>query len=153
MKTTNQKMKSGLLFVAILMATATIAQPRQAPQNGGEKGDKIEAMRVAFITQQLNLTPEEAQKFWPVYNQYHEDIKTLRRNFKTAEGQELSADQQLDFEQKKLDLKKRYKAQFEGVIGKEKVNSLYGLEDDFRKKMQEERQRRQQNGGAPHGNR
>ena len=34
--------------------------------------DRINAYRIAFLTRRLNLTPQEAQKFWPVYNEYQD---------------------------------------------------------------------------------
>ena len=40
--------------------------------------DKIEALKVAFITKRLNLSPEESQKFWPIYNQYEAEKKQNR---------------------------------------------------------------------------
>jgi hypothetical protein len=41
-------------------------------QNGnGQRQEKIQALKIAFITQKLKLTPAEAEKFWPVYNQYN----------------------------------------------------------------------------------
>lgn len=148
MKSVNRLMKATTLTLAVCIALLTYAQ---SPQDGGGRADKIEALRIAFISQQLNLTPAEAQKFWPVYNQYHSDMKALRQNFKLPEGQNPSAEQQLDFEQRKLDLKKKYKTEFEGCLGREKVNRLYGLEDEFRKKMQDLREQRQQNGAGPRG--
>jgi uncharacterized protein YaiL (DUF2058 family) len=82
-----------------------------------------------------------------VYNAYRGDMKTLRQNFKAddKDGTPLTADQQLEFEQKKLDLKKRFKPQFEQAIGKEKLNLLMQVEEDFKrelmKAMQESRGR------------
>ncbi|MDB5282722.1 MAG: hypothetical protein JWO06_1797, partial [Bacteroidota bacterium] len=112
--------------------------------------EKVEALRIAYITQQLNLTPAEAQKFWPVYNVYKGDLETLRKNF----GSNLTAEQQLDMEQKKLDLKKKYKPQFEGALGTEKLNQLYNLERKFQEKLREIREQRMQqrgNGGGGGG--
>lgn len=132
-------MKALLTAAVILMMSSLYAQ------EGGEvnKGERIEALRVAYISQELGLTPAEAQKFWPVYNQYRGEMEILRKNFRTGQGQ-MTAEQQLDFEQKKLDLKKRYKLQFESTLGKEKCNQLYGLEDKFREKMKALRDQRQQ---------
>lgn len=131
-----------LTATCFVVALLSMAQPPQ----GGDKREKIEALRIAFISERLNLTPEEAQKFWPVYNQYQTDLKSLRDNFGMGPGKpQLTADQALDFDQKKLDLKKKYKAQFETVIGKEKVNTLYNLEEEFRRKLQEMREQRKQN--------
>ncbi len=144
------KLRSTVLFVALLTVTCTaFAGHGYYRQNNGQNpGDKIEALRIAYITQQLNLTPEEAQKFWPVYNSYKNDLQTMRKNFK---GADLTAEQQLDLEQKKLDLKKKYKPQFETALGTEKLNQLYNLERKFQEKLKEVREQRMQqrgNGGG-----
>ncbi len=141
-------MIAAILIAIIVFGTNVYAQPPQGSPDGGGKGDKIESLRIAFISQRLNLTPEEAQKFWPVYNQYHTDIKSLRNNFGMGPGKpQLTADQSIDFDQKKLDLRKKYKAQFEAVLGKEKVNILYNLEEEFKQKLKELRDERQQKRG------
>ena len=150
-----------IITTLILLGLVTATAFSQGP--GKEKSDKIESLRIAFISERLNLTPDEAQKFWPVYNQYHDDIKALRNNFGMGPGKpQLTAEQSLDFEQKKLDLKKKYKAQFESVLGKEKVNTLYNIEEEFRQKLKEMRDERQRQkggmqgpppGGEPRGNR
>lgn len=115
-------------------------------QVGGQK-EKVESMRIAFITHRLDLTTEESKQFWPVYNNYRADLATLRRNFYTkGEGdRHLSADEQLEFEQKKLDLKKRYKPLMEQAIGKDKMNLLVKAEEDFKRMLvQTIRNRREQ---------
>lgn len=143
MKTT--ALKTMMLFIAVtamLLSKTTQAQ-------SGDGADKVESLRIAFISQRLNLTPEEAQKFWPVYNQFQNEMKALRQKHRLVEGQP-TADESLQFEEDRLNLKKKYKTQFESVIGKEKVNTLYGLEEEFRRKLQEMRQQRQQ-GNPPAG--
>lgn len=123
-------MKKYLLVISMMMSVAAFAQ-----RPGGN--EKIESYRVAFITNKLGLTPDESQRFWPVYNAYRRDMKTLRQNFRQEEAEEgaLSADQRLQFEQKKLDLKKKYKPEIEAAIGKEKMNLLMQAEDDFKKEL------------------
>ena len=155
---TNRKLKTmkklmlTATLIAVLFNTAIFAQaPLQPPQGQGDRGEKIEALRIAFISQQLNLTPQEAQKFWPVYNQFHGDMKTLQQNFKMDAKVQLTAEQQLDMEQKKLDLKKKYKGQFEVALGKDKVNQLYNLERQFHEKLKELREQRQQQRGNGQG--
>lgn len=44
-----------------------------------ERGQKIKAMKTAFLTQELSLTPTEAEKFWPVYNKYDSQIWAVKR--------------------------------------------------------------------------
>src|SRR5579863_5444415 len=116
-----------IIWLSIWMAGGFLgfAGPR-FQQNNQPPADRIEALRIAFISEKLNLTPAEAEKFWPVYNAYKKDLDALRKNYH-SEGP-LPAEQQLDFEQKKLDLKRTYKAQFEGALGTEKLNHLYNLE-------------------------
>ena len=118
------------MFIILLMSKSVYAQANQK--------EKVESMRIAFITHRLNLTPNEAKAFWPVYNSYRHDLSTLRRNFYPMDDgtdPHLDADRQLEFEQKKLDLKKRYKPELEQAIGKEKMNQLIGAEEDFKRML------------------
>ncbi len=131
------------LVIALFVCVAT---PNVNAQVGGQK-EKVESMRIAFITHRLDLTAEESKQFWPVYNNYRSDLATLRRNFYSkGEGdRHLSADEQLEFEQKKLDLKKRYKPLMEQAIGKDKMNLLVKAEEDFKRMLvQTIRNRREQ---------
>ena len=64
-------MKSALLSLFLLVYTCAIsfAQPPE-DDNNKEKREQIQAQKIAFISTQLELTPDEAQKFWPIYNRY-----------------------------------------------------------------------------------
>ena len=49
-----------------------------------EKGrEKIKTLKISYLTEKLNLTPEEAQKFWPIYNAYDEEQHALRSRQRT----------------------------------------------------------------------
>jgi len=140
--TTYKRFVSALIIVLIsgaLMAQSTTKE-------------KVEAMRVAFITNRLELRPEEAKQFWPIYNSYRHDLTQLRRSFfpkDDGSDPHLDANRQLEFEQKKLDLKKQYLPQFEQVIGKAKVNKLVSAEEDFKRLLiQTMRNRREQRPGG-----
>ena len=61
-----KKIKCLLLFLFIALTLNTWAQETES---SGLK-DKIEARRVSFITQRLDLSPAESQVFWPTYKQY-----------------------------------------------------------------------------------
>src|SRR5688572_11227273 len=97
-------MNTAIIIAMMIIGINARAQPPQGP-DGDNKGERIEALRIAFISRELNLSPQEAEKFWPVYNQFRGDLKTLHQNFKMDGDRQLSAEQQLDMEQKKLDLK------------------------------------------------
>ena len=68
-------MKKTILILFVAIATKAFSQQPPAPPTPPTppeppKKEKMEAMRVGFITQKLDLTSEEAQKFWPVYNEF-----------------------------------------------------------------------------------
>ena len=132
-----------LLLTMLFTGNGVFAQ--QAP-GAQSQHDKIEALRIAFISQQLNLSPEEAQRFWPVYNQYRSESEALQASY--GPGAQLTADQQLEMEQKKLDLKRKYKPQFEAALGTAKLNELYNLEHKFQEKLKEIREQRMQQRAA-----
>jgi hypothetical protein len=125
------------LINMLLLCFALSATAQQHPPHDKGQHERVESFRIAYITEHLKLTPEEAQRFWPVYNAYRADLKTLRKNFRADDndGTPLTADQQLEFDQKKLDLKKRFKPQFEQAIGKDKLNLLLQVEDNFKKEL------------------
>ena len=121
-----------LIFISISFA---------AFSQGGKK-DKIEALRVAFITQQLNLTTDESQKFWPVYNEYQDKFRAARKEFKgTAttfasdkEAQDF-LDAELLFKQRELNLYKEYYDKFKKILPLKKVAALRQAEEEFKKEL------------------
>ncbi|MCB0697691.1 MAG: hypothetical protein KDC07_10020, partial [Chitinophagaceae bacterium] len=69
--------KTGLFLLTMLLAVTTvIAQPDR-----DHKHDRIKALKIAYITEKLDLTSEQAQKFWPVYNRYEKEKWDTRRKF------------------------------------------------------------------------
>jgi hypothetical protein len=96
---------------------------------------KIQAMELAFITKELNLNPAEAQKFWPIFNQYRNDLK------QAAQAKDYKDN--LDRQQKMLDVRKKYKTDFEKVVSQERANKVFGAEDEFKSLVRKEFQKRQ----------
>jgi hypothetical protein len=108
------------LLLIILMGVTAIAQAQEPPppkmgrmQGGmppppppGERPN-IEAIKVAYITKQLNLSAEEAQKFWPVHNAYMAELKKARQENKSAE---------LAFEEQALSIRKKYNNDFKKIL-------------------------------------
>lgn len=101
----------------------------------GQRAEKVQALKIAFLTQKLHLTSGEAEKFWPVYNSYENEIKQLRT--------ERNGDV-LDNEEKLLEIRKKYKPSFERILGPQRVNDLFNAEREFRnvliKRLKEQRQ-------------
>src|SRR4051794_23614731 len=105
----------------------------------GNKEDKeqIEAVRTAYITNQLNLTPEEAQKFWPIYNRYFSEVKKAKQE---------SPDDIVAFQEKLVNIRKKYKADFKSVLGTdERVNKVYTAEAKFISMLKNELKNRHNN--------
>jgi hypothetical protein len=128
--------KKGLLGIILFlnMSTELIAQERR------EHYQRIEAIKVAFITKKLDLKTEEAQKFWPVYNNYQKELMVLMRK-RREDRQKTDIDPNekinvdLTYESRMLDLKKKYKKLYLKVIPAEKVLLLYQAEREFREHL------------------
>lgn len=62
------------VFISIfaLLTVSTFAQK-------GEKHERIEALRTAYLTQELEMSSEEAQRFWPIYNSYDKEAHELKK--------------------------------------------------------------------------
>ncbi len=108
-------MKTLLLILLISFSTISALQAQDGPGD-----EKIQALKIAFITQKLNLSSDEAQTFWPIYNKYDSEIKNIQH------GDVLKGEEQL------LNIRKKYKSSFEKVIGQQKLNKLFNAERDFR---------------------
>ena len=72
-------MKKYLLIVTLLFGSFSMAFAQESqPGNDLNKQEKIQALYVAYVTQQLALTPDEAQKFWPLHTQFANDLKAVK---------------------------------------------------------------------------
>lgn len=99
----------------------------------GEKGERVESLKIAFISGKLNLDPKTAERFWPIYNQYEQELKVVAQEYKAAKkSDDVSADDLLDQQQKVIDLKRKYNSIFLKVINNEQLNRLYQAEKEFR---------------------
>ena len=115
-------------------------QPQQQQQ---ADGGKLKALQIAYLTNKLNLKPEEAERFWPVFNQYQEEIRKVR-----LEGKNLT---EVDKEQKIVDIRKKYFEEFSKVLNKERADRVFKADNEFRdvirKEIQERRQLNQERRG------
>ena len=113
-----------------------------------KKRQKIESEKIAYITNALDLSLEEAQAFWPLYNEYSvkknavnqkriKEFDNLKENKSSLSEQEIGIilDQKFKMEQEILDLKMNYKKEFQKVISNTQLSNLYHAEREFRKKF------------------
>lgn len=131
------------LVLTFIIATTTIAQ-----EDKESKREKIKALKVAFITERLELTPDEAQTFWPVYNIYdgrvndiydteRKVMRELRTDFDTMD--EAAATKTLQtiqsLEKQKLDARAELLSGLKDKITSKKTLVLFKAENDFRRDL------------------
>jgi len=133
--------KLSTTILLLLLSNIVFSQNRKAHK------EKIKAMKVGFITSKLDLTPKEAQIFWPVFNEFntkmdaiHSEKRKLKRKERENENlnnEELEkiVDNHIVLEQKELDIKKEYHIQFKRILPINKVAKLYRANHDFKKEL------------------
>jgi len=138
-------MKIKLLLPLLLLFTlAGFSQTHQ------EKRDQIKALKISYITTELNLTTAESEKFWPVYNVYEEKIYQIRHEklrplFKQLGDGALDKMSEKDArayldkfqaaDEEQFNLRKKMINDLRPVIGSVKLIKLKKVEDDFNKKL------------------
>lgn len=136
--------KFALSLIALCIAAAAYAQ---GPQKGA--ANRLESEHVAFLTQALDLSPEEAQAFWPVYNKakkedreaYKEVMekgKALREAVKEEKGEEEISRLLDEYQKAKADKKDVFaacKTDFVKAVGIVKTAKFYLAEENFRNKQ------------------
>ena len=135
-------------LLSFLVVGITMAQPPERPAGPRGKGprpskENVEALKVAFMTRHLNLTIEEAQKFWPAYNACFEELKKARQEKK---------EDVLAFEEASLNIKKKYRNDFKKALGSdERVNKALTADRAFMEMIKRELQNRREGQGPRDG--
>ena len=117
-------------------------------QDGGRKGDRLgqlENAKIAFITNRVSLTQEQAQKFWPVYNEFstkrrelNKSARLLRRDITESMSDAQIRDnitQSFALRQQELTLEKDYFDKFQKFISLRQVAQLLNAERDFTREV------------------
>jgi hypothetical protein len=139
MKKTNIYKAIGI-FILLLILNIANAQ-------GGQKRDrkaieeKVRSMRVGYITDALELTPEESQKFWPIYNQYETEKLALLKDRPTDNKVDTDAEgtafinRYFDLKEKEISIEKKYIDKFKTAISVRKIAKLFMTEKKFRQEI------------------
>lgn len=128
-------------FILIILTLLCVPYPGYAQQgNDAEIRDRIRAAEIAYLSQKLDLTPDEAQKFWPLYNQYTREVETLiaeRRNRLGGNKPEANVtdNNELKYDQRMLDIKTHYNKEFQKVLPTNKAGSVFRSEREFRNQL------------------
>ncbi len=143
-----------ILLLGFLVMTSAIAQEEEIATADSKAQEKIKAARIAYITERLGLTPDEAEKFWPVYREFSMKRQELKKQFKEnrknpdpnktlEQNEKESIELGLNLKQRELDLEKEYSGKLLNVVPAQKVMALRKAEDDFRRILIDQIQKRQ----------
>jgi hypothetical protein len=145
-------MKRGILFLATLVMISVNNVISQTPPR-----EKLDAYRIAFFTKRLNLTSQEAEKFWPVYNEFQSrknalqlDRSAIIRSFNqnelnmTEKEMTESADKLIALEVQEASLAQEYHRKFKEILSPVKVMRLYQAENQYRLMLLQELKQNQE---------
>jgi len=112
-------------------------------QKNSEQFQKIEVAKIAYITKRLELSPQEAQKFFPLYNQYRQEMRTIVQEKRSDNNKRRSANE-LEFDSEVLSCKKKYRELFKNAVSSSKASRFFEVEREFREQLFKELQSRKQ---------
>ena len=138
-------MRSILLLFILTLSFTAFAQDSD-PQNMRRGREEIESYKRAYLTEKLDLTPELAEKFWPLYNEFgkkRNDLRIerskLRLDLSKSELDDNEADRivktELSLRKKEIELEEEYYEKFREVLTPTKLVALLRAEMDFNREM------------------
>ena len=142
-----------LFFSVLLIAAGASLWAQPDPE---KRDERLQAYRIAIFTEVLHLTPEEAQGFWPVYNEYLENRERVQDDLKPKKQLDAMNDNEVEeqikrhFEmrQRDLDQERDLYQKLRKVLPLRKIAKLPNAEREFRErlliKLQDARAKRQE---------
>ncbi|MFN5417485.1 MAG: hypothetical protein ACK5B9_10545 [Flavobacteriia bacterium] len=145
--------KISAILIIVLLSVININLFAQ--EKGPKRGEKIKQLKIAYITEQLNLTVAESEKFWPVYNEMELKLKNNRKENKkviddlsnnvetfTDEDFKKNVNKLFDNDIAQTTIRKDYYTKIAAVIGYKKATKLLKVEKDFKQKLVKELKKR-----------
>jgi Spy/CpxP family protein refolding chaperone len=139
------KINKLLPLILFLITLNGVAQSRFK-----EKKEQIRALKIAFITDELKLTTDEATKFWPLYNNFEEKqrelkqqkIRSYMKRFESGEVEKMSDKEATNFlnqmentEDEMYQLRKKFVSNLKDILPPIKIIKLKKVEEDFNRKL------------------
>lgn len=151
------------LLLMLLTGRMAFAQPDgfdDGPPDEKRK-ERIERLKRAYISEKLDLTVEEAEKFWPLYNEFNGKRESIRKAIRQAHKSMDAAtsdkqvadllDQIATKRKEEVDAETKFGKDALPVLGAEKTKRLMGIEQEFKKEMMQRLKERRENGQGPGG--
>jgi len=133
-------------IIILLLATVALSFAFNSCSNNTKKSqEELKSQKIAFLTQKLELTPAEAEKFWPVYNEYWERkykiigdkrtaMKYCTENMRSMKEEEIAkyANMYIDFQKQESELLAEFNGKFREILPPSKVFKLYQADYEFK---------------------
>ena len=134
-------------FLLTLAASPMTAQEHRQDGNHRKWEESMRAEKIAYFTEALELSTEEAEKFWPVYNmseqEEHKDLHSKVKELRSRAGalQENKSDNEIssllktyiDSLDKRNEIDRKYIPEYQKIISDKKVAKLFLTEEYFRR--------------------
>lgn len=130
-----------LLFTILFLGSVIVAEAQS-----NDARQKIESAKIALISERLGLSPEDAQQFWPIYNEYskkrrenHLEFTKARKGFNPETATEQETQDMLKLgrrvKEKQLNLEREYSDRMLKVLDSKQLMSLQNAEREFKKML------------------
>ncbi|WP_129717795.1 hypothetical protein [Pedobacter sp. SYP-B3415] len=138
-------MKQYIIIAILLFPFLSFAQ---GP--GGKRGAEIESFKVAYLTQKLDLSPEDAKVFWPIYNEWQNEQNALRKerfqkmiSFRKITDIDALSDAQIQslitsefaLKQRELNLEKKYYGKLKSSLPLKVIGKFYRAQETFKREL------------------
>ena len=141
-------MKKILLILLITITVNSFAQD-------SNRQDRIKALKIAFITERLELTETEAQKFWPIYNAFDAENQKLRKEnvvkFRKTDFESMSEQdakkhlkEMMKTDSMRYQLRQEFVSDLLNILPAKKIIILKATEDAFNRRMMEQFKKRRE---------
>lgn len=147
-----------LIFSVFITLTlfSTAAYCQRDPNKHREQVERVNAARIGFVTERLKLSVDQAEKFWPVYNEYSSKRQELffetKKKIRQGKAEGISdveksklIDETMALKDKELDLQKLYKERLLKILSVNQYLELLNAERDFNKMLMEKLRERRDN--------
>lgn len=150
----NETMKYPKLLFALCTAVLFLSGTFEASAQERAKGrpqqnrEKVQQLKIAYFTKELDLSTEDAEKFWPIYNEMTDKIRAQKKIAKKAamelkdnastfseEQFKTKSEEALEARVKEAQLQKEYHGKIAEVIGYKKASKLLSLEAQFKREL------------------
>lgn len=135
--------------LAVLAAALSFSWALRAECRDQDWRERMRAEKIAFLTAEMELTPAEAEKFWPLYNQADEErgkafgavmkayreLEEAKEANRSAREQEALLEAYLKADRATKDIESKYVEKYKKVLPVEKIVRLYLGEEKFRRQQ------------------